>query len=47
METKKCGACRKTKSLNDFYVRCDNGEPRNTCKDCQREKAVVNKKRKR
>ena len=47
METKKCGVCGETKNLNDFYVRCDNGEPRNTCKVCQREKEAANKKRKK
>lgn len=47
MKTKKCGDCGETKNLNDFYVRCDNGKPRNTCKDCQYRKSITNKNRKK
>ena len=41
-KTKRCGSCGEMKNINDFWVRSDNGKPRNTCKDCQKEKEIEN-----
>lgn len=40
---KTCGKCGERKLISDFWVRSDNGKPRNTCKDCQRAQAKKNK----
>ena len=42
--TKKCGVFGKVKKISEFWTRSDNNKPRNTCKDCQKKQATVNKK---
>lgn len=35
---KKCFKCHKTKSLDNFRIRGDTGQPRNECRQCERER---------
>lgn len=39
MKTKICIRCGIRKNIDDFWVRSDNGKPRNTCKLCQKSQA--------
>jgi len=46
MATKKCNVCGKRKDVKKFWVRSDNGKVRNTCKECQRLQAKINREKK-
>ena len=45
-KTKECRGCKTIKSISEFWVRSDNKKPRNTCKSCQKNQSVINKKNK-